>query len=197
MHFGRREKKHTHSHSDQYLKWFKMHHWLYCNIVKLKHIYLYKVYYTQYETTAITSVQASVSEWDFCVKVFLFSPGEGIKVVASIHNKSSRDIKPKYCLYKKISYFAKKKRRVETKDILKEVGEAIPPSAGQTVTRTITIPSRECVSILNCNILKVEYRLRVCISLYKTHQNISLWPQDSTTDITSADSVSSTGLSGR
>ncbi|XP_069379975.1 arrestin domain-containing protein 3-like [Paralichthys olivaceus] len=94
-----------------------------------------------------------------------FVQGEGIKVVASIQNKSSRDIRPKYCLYRKYSYFAKSKRRVETKDILKEVGEAIPPSAGQTVTRIITIPATMCASILNCSIIKAEYRLRVYLDV--------------------------------
>ncbi|KAM8760485.1 arrestin domain-containing protein 3-like [Acanthopagrus schlegelii] len=94
-----------------------------------------------------------------------FHQGEGIKVVASIHNKSSRDIRPKYCLYKKCSYFAKGRRKVQTKDILKEVGDPIPPSAGQTVTRVITIPPDTCVSILNCIILRVEYRLRVYLDV--------------------------------
>lgn len=51
--------------------------------------------------------------------------------MASVQNKSSRDIKLKYCLYRKNSYFANKKRKLETKDILKEEGEAIP----QSVTR--------------------------------------------------------------
>uniref|UniRef100_A0A8C4IWZ1 Arrestin C-terminal-like domain-containing protein n=1 Tax=Dicentrarchus labrax TaxID=13489 RepID=A0A8C4IWZ1_DICLA len=94
-----------------------------------------------------------------------FHQGEGIKVVASIHNKSSREIRPKYCLYRKYSYFAKGKRRVETKDILKEVGDAIPPSAGQTVTRIITIPPTMGMSILNCRVLKAEYRLRVYLDV--------------------------------
>lgn len=94
-----------------------------------------------------------------------FYQGEGIKVVASIQNRSSREIKPKYCLYKKCSYFAQKKRRVETKDVLKEEGEAIPPSAGQAVTRIITIPSTTCASILNCNIIKAEYRLKVYLDV--------------------------------
>ncbi|XP_035513994.1 arrestin domain-containing protein 2-like [Morone saxatilis] len=94
-----------------------------------------------------------------------FHQGEGIKVVASIHNKSSREIRPKYCLYRKYSYFAKGKRRVETKDILKEVGDAIPPSAGQTVTRIITIPPTTGMSILNCRVLKAEYRLRVYLDV--------------------------------
>ncbi|KAA8592336.1 hypothetical protein FQN60_017791 [Etheostoma spectabile] len=48
-----------------------------------------------------------------------FHRGEGIQVAASIQNRSSCDIKPKYCLYLKYSYFAKRKRKVETKDILK------------------------------------------------------------------------------
>ncbi|KAM7018092.1 uncharacterized protein LKV04_001850 [Tautogolabrus adspersus] len=94
-----------------------------------------------------------------------FHQGGGIQVVASIQNRSSREIKPKYCLYKKYSYFAKGKRKLETKDILKEVGEPIPPSAGQTVTRTITIPPDTCVSILNCQIIKAEYRLRVYLDV--------------------------------
>lgn len=88
-----------------------------------------------------------------------------MKVVAYIQNKSSRDIKPKYCLYRKNSYFAKGKRRVETKDILKEVGETIPPLANQTVTRIITIPPTASASIPNCNIIRGEYRLRVSIAL--------------------------------
>lgn len=94
-----------------------------------------------------------------------FHQGEGIKVVAYIQNKSSREIKPKYCLYQKNSYFAKGKRKVETKDILKEVGEVIPSRAGHTVTRIITIPPTTCMSVLNCNIIKAEYRLRVYLDV--------------------------------
>ncbi|XP_054867065.1 arrestin domain-containing protein 3-like isoform X2 [Amphiprion ocellaris] len=84
-----------------------------------------------------------------------FHQGEGIKVVASIQNRSSREIRPKYCLYRKYSYFAKGKRKVDTKDILKEQGEAIPPSAGLTVTKIITVPPTTPASILNCSIIKV------------------------------------------
>uniref|UniRef100_A0A3B4ZCS0 Arrestin domain-containing protein 3-like n=1 Tax=Stegastes partitus TaxID=144197 RepID=A0A3B4ZCS0_9TELE len=94
-----------------------------------------------------------------------FHQGEGIKVVASIQNRSSREIKPKYHLYRKCSYFAKGKRKLEKEDILREVGEAVPPSAGQTVTRIITISPITPVSILNCKIIKVEYRLRVYLDV--------------------------------
>uniref|UniRef100_A0A3P9CBS5 Arrestin domain-containing protein 3 n=1 Tax=Maylandia zebra TaxID=106582 RepID=A0A3P9CBS5_9CICH len=86
---------------------------------------------------------------DVSIPKTAFLQGEDIKVMASVQNKSSRDIKLKYCLYRKNSYFANKKRKLETKDILKEEGEII------------TVPSTETASVLNCNIIKLENRLRV------------------------------------
>uniref|UniRef100_A0A3B4X0B2 Si:ch211-130m23.2 n=1 Tax=Seriola lalandi dorsalis TaxID=1841481 RepID=A0A3B4X0B2_SERLL len=94
-----------------------------------------------------------------------FFQGEGLKVLACIQNNSSREIKPKYCVYRKHSFFARGRRKVYTKDLLKEVGEPIPPSANTNVTRVITIPHDMEPSILNCNIIKVEYRLRVYLDV--------------------------------
>ncbi|XP_035514304.1 arrestin domain-containing protein 3-like [Morone saxatilis] len=94
-----------------------------------------------------------------------FFQGEDIKILACIENNSSREIKPKYCVYRKHSFFARGKRRVNTKDLLKEVGEPIPPSANEKVTRVITIPHDMEPSILNCNIIKAEYRLRVYLDV--------------------------------
>uniref|UniRef100_A0A8D3AAM6 Arrestin C-terminal-like domain-containing protein n=1 Tax=Scophthalmus maximus TaxID=52904 RepID=A0A8D3AAM6_SCOMX len=90
-----------------------------------------------------------------------FLQGEGLKVLAHIQNNSSREIKPKYCVYQKHSFFANGKRRVNTKDLIKEVGDPIPPSASEKVTRVITIPHDFEPSIPNCSIIKAEYRLRV------------------------------------
>lgn len=104
--------------------------------------------------------------------------GEGLKVLACIQNKSSREIKPKYCVYRKHSFFAQGRRRVHTKDLLKEVGEPIPSSANEKVTKVINIPHDTEPSIHNCSIIKAEYRLRV--SLYdletgdKENQNMNL-----------------------
>ncbi|KAJ0019327.1 hypothetical protein NQD34_006896 [Periophthalmus magnuspinnatus] len=94
-----------------------------------------------------------------------FHQGEGIKVVTSIHNKSTRDVRPKYCVYTEHSFFAKSKRKMKTKDLLKEVGDTVPPSSGLTVTKIITIPTTTCPSLLNCSIIKVEYRLRVYLDV--------------------------------
>ncbi|XP_038147743.1 arrestin domain-containing protein 4-like [Cyprinodon tularosa] len=90
-----------------------------------------------------------------------FYQGEGLKVLAFIKNDSSREIKPKYCIYKKHSFFAHGRRKVHAKDLIKEVGATIPPSASEKVTQVIPIPQDMEPSILNCNIIKVEHRLRV------------------------------------
>ncbi|XP_041644445.1 arrestin domain-containing protein 4-like [Cheilinus undulatus] len=94
-----------------------------------------------------------------------FYQGEDIQVVAYIQNRSSREVKPKFCLYRQCIYYAADGFNVETKNIVKEVGDPIPPSASQTVTRTITIPPDTSVSILNCQILTVEYILKVYLDV--------------------------------
>ncbi|XP_060893879.1 thioredoxin-interacting protein-like [Labrus mixtus] len=94
-----------------------------------------------------------------------FFQGEGIRVMACIDNNSSREIKPKYCLYRKHSFFANSSRRVNTKDLLKEVGEPIPASTSVKVSKVIAIPHDAEPSILNCSNIKAEYRLRVYLDI--------------------------------
>ncbi|XP_073697219.1 arrestin domain-containing protein 3-like [Garra rufa] len=91
--------------------------------------------------------------------------GEGLKVLAEVQNNSSRALKPKYCLYEKHSFFARGKRKLHTHDLLKEEGEPIEPNSKKTVTKSLSIPPSLTVSILNCRILKVEYRLRVYLDV--------------------------------
>ncbi|XP_078141295.1 arrestin domain-containing protein 3-like [Centroberyx gerrardi] len=91
--------------------------------------------------------------------------GEGVEIVSYIQNKSSREIKPKYLIYRKHSFFAEGKRKVHTRNLLKEVGEPVPPSTSQTVAKIITIPPDTPMSILNCNIIKSEYRLQVYLDV--------------------------------
>ncbi|XP_056602081.1 arrestin domain-containing protein 3-like [Triplophysa dalaica] len=90
---------------------------------------------------------------------------EGLKVLAEIQNNSSRAIKPKYYLYEKHSFLAKGKRRIHTHDILKEEGEPIEQKTNKNVTKVLTIPPSLSASIFNCRIIKVEYRLRVCLDV--------------------------------
>ncbi|KAG7258423.1 hypothetical protein CRUP_029520 [Coryphaenoides rupestris] len=94
-----------------------------------------------------------------------YSPGEGMKVVAFVQNNSSRDIKLKYCVYRKHSFFAMGRRRVDTKDLLKESGDPIKPSANQTVTKVISIPHDAEPTVRCCSIIQAEYRLRVYLDV--------------------------------
>nr|XP_015827983.2 arrestin domain-containing protein 3 [Nothobranchius furzeri] len=94
-----------------------------------------------------------------------FCQGEQLKVLAFIKNDSSREIKPKYCIYTKHSFFARGKRRLHCKDLIKEVGAPIAPCTSQNVTQVITIPREMEPSIMNCSIIKVEYRLRVYLDV--------------------------------
>lgn len=91
--------------------------------------------------------------------------GEALKVRAEIKNQSSRDVKPKFIMYRKKSYFAQGKRRMNTKDILKEKGDIVESGCNKTVTKTITVPKELPPSILNCSIIKLEYRLKVKLDI--------------------------------
>ncbi|KAF4112984.1 arrestin domain-containing protein 3-like [Onychostoma macrolepis] len=91
--------------------------------------------------------------------------GEGLKVLAEVQNSSSRAIKLKYCLYEKHSFFPRGKRRLHTHTLLKEEGEPIEPNSKKTFTKVLSIPPSLTISILNCRILKVEYRLRVYLDV--------------------------------
>ncbi|KAM3611740.1 uncharacterized protein V6R79_023377 [Siganus canaliculatus] len=94
-----------------------------------------------------------------------FVQGEQLNVVAYIVNNSSRVIKPKYRLIRKETYIAKYRKKVETENLLKEVGEPIPCSTSQNVTKVITIPRGIAISILNCPNIRVEYSIRVYLDV--------------------------------
>ncbi len=102
--------------------------------------------------------------FDLIVSLCL-ATGEGLKVLVEVLNNSSRSIKPKYVLYEKHSFYARGKRKLHTHDLLKEEGEPIEPNSKKTVTKVLSIPPSLTISILNCRILKVEYRLRVSFSI--------------------------------
>uniref|UniRef100_A0A8C6U3F2 Uncharacterized protein n=1 Tax=Neogobius melanostomus TaxID=47308 RepID=A0A8C6U3F2_9GOBI len=71
-------------------------------------------------------------------------------------NQSSRAVKPKFVLYRKKSYFAQGKRRMNTKDVLKEKCDVVESGCNKTVTKTITVPKELPPSILNCSIIKLD-----------------------------------------
>ena len=94
--------------------------------------------------------------------------------MVEINNRSSRSVKPKFVLYEKRSFFAQGRRRLHTNEILKEKGEALESSNKETVTKVITIPRELPPSIMNCSIIKLEYRLKVnCTTLWSSLRHSS------------------------
>ncbi|XP_070760662.1 arrestin domain-containing protein 3-like [Enoplosus armatus] len=94
-----------------------------------------------------------------------YKQGEALKVQVEISNHSTRSVKPKFILYEKRSFFAQGRRRVCTNEILKEKIEAVATSSKESVTKVITIPRELPPSILNCSIIKLEYRLKIHLDI--------------------------------
>ncbi|XP_076015811.1 arrestin domain-containing protein 4-like isoform X2 [Genypterus blacodes] len=102
---------------------------------------------------------------DIHTKQMGYKQGETLQITAEISNRSTRSVKPKFVLYEKQSFFAQGHRKLYTREIIKEKIEPIESSGTQTVTKTITIPKGLPASILNCPIIKLEYRLRVYLDV--------------------------------
>ncbi|XP_063065710.1 arrestin domain-containing protein 3-like [Engraulis encrasicolus] len=93
-----------------------------------------------------------------------YHQGEDVQVKAEIINSSTRKIVPKFYIYQKQSFFAMKRRRVVTKDILKEKGlNPMQSSTSEIMTQNMTIPKELLPSVLNCRIIKVEYRIKAVL----------------------------------
>ncbi|XP_038132125.1 arrestin domain-containing protein 3-like [Cyprinodon tularosa] len=92
--------------------------------------------------------------------------GETLSVSIKINNASNRSVKPKLELYEKKSFFAMGRRNVQTNTILRQKAEVVEAQSGKkAITMMITMPTELPPSILNCSILKLEYRLKVYLNI--------------------------------
>ncbi|XP_036383823.1 arrestin domain-containing protein 3-like [Megalops cyprinoides] len=94
-----------------------------------------------------------------------YMQGERMRITADIENKSSRALVPKFSLDQTQTFIAQSSKNSGTKRIFKEVGETIPSSTQQTITKELCIPPDLQPSILNCSIMKVEYILKVYLDV--------------------------------
>ncbi|KAF7200101.1 arrestin domain-containing protein 3 [Nothobranchius furzeri] len=104
--------------------------------------------------------------FDVCIDKTGYKPGEAITVTTEINNQSSRLVKPKFILYEKKSFFAQGRRKLETRQVLKAKADGVDPNSGKrTVAKVIPIPTELSPSIMNCSIIKLEYRLQVYLDI--------------------------------
>ncbi|XP_060763068.1 arrestin domain-containing protein 3-like [Neoarius graeffei] len=105
-----------------------------------------------------TSVKSTVDKMGYM-------KGEVIKVSNDVNNSSSRDLKLKYSLEQKQSYFAQGRSKRSCRNIFKIVGDPIPSGVRQTVNTDLTLPDNLDMSITNCNIMKVDYVFKVYLDV--------------------------------
>lgn len=92
--------------------------------------------------------------------VYFFS-GDIVSVFAEVCNCSSKSMRPKFCLQRKIVYCVFKTTKTKKKTLFKSVGDTIGPNTEVTVSCNILIPPSAIYSINNCDIISVEYYLKV------------------------------------
>lgn len=109
-----------------------------------------------------------LSKFQYHIK-FCFVSGESIQIFAEIENCSSRVVVPKAAIYQTQAFYAKGKMK-EVKQLVANLrGESL--SSGKTETwngKVLKIPPVS-PSILDCSIIRVEYSLMVCWSMFSFH----------------------------
>ncbi|XP_055008024.1 arrestin domain-containing protein 3-like [Boleophthalmus pectinirostris] len=91
-----------------------------------------------------------------------YLPGEDLEITTRITNKSKdTKVTPRYVFYGEQSVFSKDKKKIVTKSIVEEKGNPVQPGQQVTQTKVLQIPEEVKSTILSCNIIKQEYRLKV------------------------------------
>lgn len=96
----------------------------------------------------------------FLNDIFVFS-GESVAVVVNISNQSSTKLKPKIKLQECKEYRAGSSVTASNQTLGKAVGDTINGDSEGTVTCQFPIPNGIIPTIRNCEILSVEYCLKV------------------------------------
>ncbi|XP_061842624.1 arrestin domain-containing protein 3-like [Nerophis lumbriciformis] len=94
-----------------------------------------------------------------------YAPGQTSVVVAKINNSSSSDMTPKVRLSQAVVYTANTSTKHESITIHKLAGQSIGPHSEKEVSWALKIPTNQELTIKNCEILSVEYCLKVYLDI--------------------------------
>lgn len=99
-----------------------------------------------------------------CILIYsdLFLTGDTVSVVAKISNPSSKTIRPKFRLQQEVVYRAGRSTNTSDKCLCKMVGDTIKENSEETVSCQMKIPVDVTPTLLNCEIISVDYYLKVC-----------------------------------
>ncbi|KAM9446697.1 arrestin domain-containing protein 3-like isoform 1-T1 [Clarias gariepinus] len=94
-----------------------------------------------------------------------YMKGDIIKVSSEINNSSSRDLKLKYKLEQIQACYAQGHSKIFHQTIFKNVGDPVSSGSKQIVSSDLTLPTDLALSVINCNILKVDYVFKVYLDV--------------------------------
>ncbi|XP_040899191.1 arrestin domain-containing protein 3-like [Toxotes jaculatrix] len=94
-----------------------------------------------------------------------YAPGETVAIVAKINNSSSSNMTPKFSLIQDVVYRANGNTKHESNVIHKLVDSCISPHTQSVVKSAVKIPPGQMHTIQNCDIISVEYHLKVYLDI--------------------------------
>ncbi|TMS03967.1 Arrestin domain-containing protein 3 [Larimichthys crocea] len=92
------------------------------------------------------------------------SPGDTLSVVAKICNSSSKKMKPKFSVEQRVVYSSRTNSTCSFQSVCKMVGDTLQRHE-ETVSCQLKIPADAVHTIRNCEILSVEYCLKVYLDI--------------------------------
>ncbi|KAK2902228.1 arrestin domain-containing protein 3-like [Channa argus] len=105
-----------------------------------------------------------------------FSPGDTLSVVATICNSSSKTTRPKFSLLQKTVYRASGSTNSAEKTLCKMIGKTLTPDSKETVSCHIKIPVDAIYTLFNCDIISVDYFLKVYLDISFAIDPVVLFP---------------------
>ena len=96
----------------------------------------------------------------FLLYADLILTGDTLSIVGTFCNSSSKDIRPKFSLEQKIVYRAHSSIKRSEKSMCKLVADKLVSE--ETISCQMKVPVDVTPTIRNCEIISVEYYLKVC-----------------------------------
>ncbi|XP_034546926.1 arrestin domain-containing protein 3-like [Notolabrus celidotus] len=95
----------------------------------------------------------------------VFAPGETIMVVAKINNSSSSEMTPKFSVKQDVVFRASGSNKHESNVLLKLHDSPVKAQTQKQVKFAMKLPPEMIQTIQNCEIISVEYRLKVYLDI--------------------------------
>ncbi|KAF7200100.1 arrestin domain-containing protein 3 [Nothobranchius furzeri] len=103
---------------------------------------------------------------DVRVRKMGYKAGESMNVRVDVNNLSKCSVRPRFILYEKRTFSGGGRNKVEMRPVLKAKGDSVESCSGKkTVTQVITLPSELPPSIINCSVVKLEYKLKIFLNI--------------------------------